>query len=581
MGFFSFFSKEKKETLDKGLSKTKEGVFAKLARVVAGKSTIDDDVLDDLEEVFVTSDVGVKTTVKILDRIQARVKKDKYVNTAELNDLLCDEITQMLVDNNNAGMEDFTVAEDKKPYVIMVVGVNGVGKTTTIGKLAYQFKKAGNKVVLGAADTFRAAAIDQLQIWADRADVDIVKHKEGADPAAVVYDTIEAGKDIELTATDGNLYNNTQLISESGDITLTAKNGTVVNLLNGDIFALGGDVSMVSGASKTDADGKLKPNANTIYTVDSGYTYKDEEGVVHHSSTTGQTSTLLDKLPPDTQIAWPSDIDDRIVTVDKYYIDDETGQATLIDQSVVVNNLTDAEKKAIRLDELKTARQMAVSDYGTNTIGVQFANGVSAILAYDPNCAATPYNSSFAVMGCVSLIYDTNGTGRPNQLSKDMNTINTSNNLGVIATINGVKVTGIAKAGTYATVDCTNTSGPDYKYCEGSTSYDNDYWAGAAKYCGGKSNMASEEDLQKIASFLYSPTFITTNDKVEGLVVNNDNLTKLNSYGFPNPSFSVWSSNVSSAGASFRHFSSTSTRRSNGYRDGRGLSGLMAVCTKQ
>ena len=151
-GFFrSFFSREKKETLDHGLEKTKQGVFAKIAHAVAGKSTIDDDVLDNLEEVFITSDVGVDTTLKIIDRIQKRVAKDKYVGTSELNDLLCDEITQMLADNNNVGMEDFTVSDDKKPYVIMVVGVNGVGKTTTIGKLAYQFKQAGNKVVLGAA----------------------------------------------------------------------------------------------------------------------------------------------------------------------------------------------------------------------------------------------------------------------------------------------------------------------------------------------------------------------------------------------------------------------------------------------
>ena len=218
MGFFSFFSKEKKETLDKGLSKTKEGVFAKLARVVAGKSTIDDDVLDDLEEVFVTSDVGVKTTVKILDRIQARVKKDKYVNTAELNDLLCDEITQMLVDNNNAGMEDFTVTEDKKPYVIMVVGVNGVGKTTTIGKLAYQFKKAGNKVVLGAADTYRAAADEQLEIWGQRVDVKVIKHNMGTDPASVAFDSVSSAKaqgaDVVIIDTAGRLHNNVGLMRE-------------------------------------------------------------------------------------------------------------------------------------------------------------------------------------------------------------------------------------------------------------------------------------------------------------------------------------------------------------------------------
>ncbi|MBQ5409201.1 MAG: signal recognition particle receptor subunit alpha, partial [Muribaculaceae bacterium] len=162
MGFFKFFSKEKKETLDSGLNKTKEGIFSKLKKAVAGKSTIDDEVLDNLEEVFITSDVGVDTTLKILDRIQARVAHDKYTSTSELNDLLCDEITHLLADNDNANREDFTVDDDKKPYVIMVVGVNGVGKTTTIGKLAYQFTQAGNKVVLGAADTYRAAADEQL-----------------------------------------------------------------------------------------------------------------------------------------------------------------------------------------------------------------------------------------------------------------------------------------------------------------------------------------------------------------------------------------------------------------------------------
>lgn len=218
MGIFSFFSKEKKETLDKGLEKTKQGVFAKLARAVAGKSTIDDDMLDDLEEVFITSDVGVKTTVKILDRIQARVAKDKYVNTSELNDLLCDEITQMLADNNNAGMEDFTVEPDKKPYVIMVVGVNGVGKTTTIGKLAYQFKKAGNKVVLGAADTYRAAADEQLEIWGKRVDVPVIKHNMGTDPASVAFDAVSSAKaqgaDVVIIDTAGRLHNNVGLMRE-------------------------------------------------------------------------------------------------------------------------------------------------------------------------------------------------------------------------------------------------------------------------------------------------------------------------------------------------------------------------------
>lgn len=181
MGFFNFFSKEKKETLDKGLEKTKQGLFDKLKRAVAGRSKIDDDFLDNLEEVFITSDVGVETTLKIIDRLQKRAARDKYVSTSELNTLLRDEITEMLAENNNADTPDFSVPSDKKPYVIMVVGVNGVGKTTTIGKLAYQFKKAGNKVVLGAADTFRAAAIEQLQIWGERVDVPVVKQQMGSD----------------------------------------------------------------------------------------------------------------------------------------------------------------------------------------------------------------------------------------------------------------------------------------------------------------------------------------------------------------------------------------------------------------
>ncbi len=219
MGFLSkFFSKEKKETLDKGLNKTKQGVFAKLAHAVAGKSTIDDDVLDNLEEVFVTSDVGVATTLKILDRIQARVARDKYVGTGELNNMLCEEITEMLVDNDNASREDFTVADNKKPYVIMVVGVNGVGKTTTIGKLAYQFKKAGNKVVLGAADTYRAAADEQLEIWGQRVGVPVIKHKMGTDPASVAYDAVSSAKaqgaDVVIIDTAGRLHNNVGLMNE-------------------------------------------------------------------------------------------------------------------------------------------------------------------------------------------------------------------------------------------------------------------------------------------------------------------------------------------------------------------------------
>lgn len=219
MGFFSkLFSKEKKETLDKGLSKTKEGFFDKIKRAVAGKSKIDDDVLDNLEEVFITSDIGVETTLRILDRIQARVARDKYVDSAELNDLLCDEITEMLAENNIENGEDFAVPADKRPYVIMVVGVNGVGKTTTIGKLAYQFKKAGNKVILGAADTFRAAAVEQLDIWGERVGVPVIKQKMGSDPASVAYDTVSSAKannaDIVIIDTAGRLHNKKGLMDE-------------------------------------------------------------------------------------------------------------------------------------------------------------------------------------------------------------------------------------------------------------------------------------------------------------------------------------------------------------------------------
>ncbi len=218
MGLFDFFSREKKETLDQGLDKTKRGLFGKIAHAIAGKSTIDDDVLDNLEEVFITSDVGVDTTLKILDRIQARVARDKYVGTGELNDLLCDEITQMLVDNNNADADDFTVPQGKRPYVIMVVGVNGVGKTTTIGKLAYQFKKAGNKVVLGAADTYRAAADEQLEIWGQRVDVPVIKHRMGTDPASVAFDACQSAvaqnADVVIIDTAGRLHNNVNLMRQ-------------------------------------------------------------------------------------------------------------------------------------------------------------------------------------------------------------------------------------------------------------------------------------------------------------------------------------------------------------------------------
>ena len=222
MGCFNFFSKEKKETLDKGLEKTKQGLFDKLKRAVAGRSKIDDDFLDNLEEVFITSDVGVETTLKIIDRLQKRAARDKYVSTSELNTLLRDEITEMLAENNNADTPDFSVPSDKKPYVIMVVGVNGVGKTTTIGKLAYQFKKAGNKVVLGAADTFRAAAIEQLQIWGERVDVPVVKQQMGSDPASVAFDTVSSAKasgaDVVIIDTAGRLHNKVGLMKELSKI---------------------------------------------------------------------------------------------------------------------------------------------------------------------------------------------------------------------------------------------------------------------------------------------------------------------------------------------------------------------------
>ena len=221
MGIFKrLFSKEKKETLDKGLERTKTGVFAKIARAVAGKSKVDDDVLDNLEEVFVTSDVGVDTTLKIIDRLQQRVARDKYVGSDELHDLLCDEITQMLAEHDSEiDQDDFTVpCGVDLPYVIMVVCVNGVGKTTTIGKLAAQYKRQGHKVVLGAADTFRAAAIEQLDVWAERAGVPIVKQKLGADPASVAFDTLQSAKaqgaDVVIIDTAGRLHNKKGLMDE-------------------------------------------------------------------------------------------------------------------------------------------------------------------------------------------------------------------------------------------------------------------------------------------------------------------------------------------------------------------------------
>ena len=218
MGFFSFFSKEKKETLDKGLSKTKESVFSKIARAVAGKSKVDDEVLDNLEEVLITSDVGVETTLNIIKRIEERVAKDKYVNTQELNRILREEIAALLTENNTMDSEEFTVPEGKKPYVIMVVGVNGVGKTTTIGKLAYQFKKKGLSVYLGAADTFRAAAVEQLDIWGERVGIPVIKQKMGADPASVAFDTLNSAvannADVVIIDTAGRLHNKIGLMNE-------------------------------------------------------------------------------------------------------------------------------------------------------------------------------------------------------------------------------------------------------------------------------------------------------------------------------------------------------------------------------
>ncbi len=220
MGFFSkFFSKEKKETLDKGLERTKQGVFSKITRAIAGKSKIDDEILDNLEEVFITSDVGVETTIKIIERIERRVARDKYINSSELNSLLCEEITDMLIENNtDASIADFSVPKNHKPHVIMVVGVNGVGKTTTIGKMAAQFVKAGNKVMLGAADTFRAAAVEQLDIWGKRAGVPVIKQKLGSDPAAVAYDTVSSAVandvDVVIIDTAGRLHNKKGLMDE-------------------------------------------------------------------------------------------------------------------------------------------------------------------------------------------------------------------------------------------------------------------------------------------------------------------------------------------------------------------------------
>lgn len=224
MRFFSIFSKEKKQTLDKGLEKTKEGVFGRLKRAFIGRRSIDDDFLDELEEIFISSDMGVETSLRIIDRIKERASRDKYVGMDELNDMLVEEITSMLAENENgtSATGEFTLPEGPKPYVIMVVGVNGVGKTTTIGKLAYQYKKAGYKVMLGAADTFRAAAIEQLDEWGRRADVPVVKQQLGSDAASVAYDTLSSavaqGSDVVIIDTAGRLHNKKGLMEELSKI---------------------------------------------------------------------------------------------------------------------------------------------------------------------------------------------------------------------------------------------------------------------------------------------------------------------------------------------------------------------------
>lgn len=218
MGLFGLFNKSKKDTLDKGLEKTKQNVFSKLTRAVAGKSRVDDEVLDELEEILVTSDVGVDTTIKIIRRIEDRVARDKYVSTNELNGILKSEITALLTENNTGDNSEWELPQDVQPYVILVVGVNGVGKTTTIGKLAYQFKQAGKKVYLGAADTFRAAAIEQIQIWGERVGVPVIKQQMGADPASVAFDTLQSAKangaDVVIIDTAGRLHNKVGLMNE-------------------------------------------------------------------------------------------------------------------------------------------------------------------------------------------------------------------------------------------------------------------------------------------------------------------------------------------------------------------------------
>ena len=218
MGIFGLFNKQKKETLDQGLEKTKQSVFSKLTRAIAGKSKVDDEVLDNLEEVLITSDVGVDTTLKIIRRIEERVAKDKYVSTSELNGILRDEIAFLLTENNTGDNDNWELPSDHSPYVILVVGVNGVGKTTTIGKLAYQFKNAGKKVFLGAADTFRAAAVEQICIWGERVGVPVIKQQMGSDPASVAFDTLQSAKangaDVVIIDTAGRLHNKVGLMNE-------------------------------------------------------------------------------------------------------------------------------------------------------------------------------------------------------------------------------------------------------------------------------------------------------------------------------------------------------------------------------
>lgn len=218
MGIFGIFNKEKKESLDKGLEKTRENLFSKITRAIAGKSKVDDTVLDNLEEVLISSDVGVETTIKIIERIENRVSRDKYVGSDELNRILREEIVALLEENNSGEVADFDLPERDDPYVILIVGVNGVGKTTTIGKLAWNFKQAGKSVILGAADTFRAAAIEQLQIWADRVNVPLVRQKMGADPASVAFDTLKSAKasgaDVVIIDTAGRLHNKVNLMNE-------------------------------------------------------------------------------------------------------------------------------------------------------------------------------------------------------------------------------------------------------------------------------------------------------------------------------------------------------------------------------